>query len=117
MILPLPVVYRLLVDSFPDFRFSQNTGEFRLRSRNSPSETRQEPFQPRGNIHPSPLAMFQMQIVLLPLGFNLLRHAVESFDRSLGPRQGHVGYRPANAPVAILEGMDCDEPKMGDSSL
>ena len=40
------IYWRLAVDSFPSFCFSQNAGQTIFRPRNSPSKTTQEPFQP-----------------------------------------------------------------------
>ena len=81
------------------------------------SKTFQEPNQPVRDVQIAFLRSFERGVVLGPLLADLRTHAVEPLRYAVGTRQRHVGYGPCDPPIAIVEGMDRDEPKMSECGL
>src|SRR5207248_404037 len=72
--------------------------------------------EPGRNVEMPLLGRFENIIVMLALFPDLRRHAVEPLRRFLRARQRHIGDGACYTTVAIVEGMNGDEPKVSDAS-
>lgn len=76
-----------------------------------------EPFQPTCDVEIATLSKFEILVVIFALSLDLWRHAVEAMLRSIRARKRHVSDRTRYASIAILKGVNGDEPKMSYASF
>ena len=76
-------------------------------------QTSQEPAHPGRNAQRSFLRPLQDVVVGPALLPDLRRHAVEPLRAALRAREGQVGDGAGDTAVAVLEGVDGDEPEVG----
>src|ERR1043166_4636958 len=77
-------------------------------------EAVQKPLDLACDVEIALLRLLKTVVVLVPLAADLRRYAVEALSAVFRTRQRHVCDRSGDAAVAVVEGMDGDEPEMGD---
>ena len=82
-----------------------------------PLQAGEKPFQPRRHIEVALLRCFEHVVIGLALLADLRRHAVEALRAFFRTGQRHVGDRARDAAVAVVEGVDRDEPEMREAGL
>src|SRR5262245_19414931 len=111
------MVQRNIAQLLPVARRVDHTGERRLRSFDRSGQATEEPLHPRRNLHRRLLRPLENAVVLAALFADLRRHAVEPLRTSFRSGERHVGDRPGNPAVAIVEWMNRHEPEMRESGF
>src|SRR5262249_51452731 len=103
--------------SIPEPCFPENTREDCFRAVKGAIEAPEKPVEPLRDVQTAFLRRLQNVVIIASLLPDLRGHAVEALRGLLRARQRHVGNRPSDPAVAILEGMDGDKPEMRDRRL
>ena len=96
----------------PEARLGDHARERRLCAVDRARQAAEKPLHPRRDVHRALLRLFEDAVVVAPLLPDLRRHAVEPLRAALRSRQRHIGNRPRDPSVAVVERMDRDEPEM-----
>ena len=81
-------------------------------TRDSAIQAAEEPGKPWRNIELSALSLFQLAVVVLALRHDLRGEAVEALGDVVGTRKGHIGDGTRNPAIAVLKGVNRDEPEV-----
>src|SRR5260370_18740164 len=98
--------------SFPKACFFENRRKYSLGAAKGAVKTAKKPLQPRRNIEFSLLRGLKNIVIGFSLLSNLSGHAVEALSAFLRPCKRHIRNRAGNTAVALVEGMDRDEPQI-----
>ncbi len=101
----------------PKARLGENGRQYCLGATKSAIETIEKPLQPRRNIEVTLLCRFENIVIGIALLSDLRGHAVEALRTFLRARKFLIGYGASDAAIAIVKGMDTDEPQVCDASL
>src|SRR5580658_8197544 len=115
--LPLSLIDGQLSQFLPKPRFQDSGGQDAIRIGQGLVKHGQEPGQPGGDVEVSLLGCFKRRVVGWPLQPEPSRHAVAALTGTFGPGKHHVSYGTANAPVPIIERMNCYEPDVSQSGF
>ena len=107
---PLTAVEGLARVRLPEPRLGQHGLQRHLRALDRALEAAQEPFDPYRHVQRSLLALLQHIVVGRALLLDLRRQAVEPLRTAFRPGQHQVGDRPRDPTVAVIEGVNRDEP-------
>ena len=110
--LDLAFVERFLRKPFPELRLVQDGRESPLRAFDRAEQAFEEPALPARDVEIAFLRALEDAVVLVALGPDLPRHAVEALADLFRARERHVGDRAGDPAVAVVERVNGHEPEM-----
>ena len=101
----------------PETGLGKDGGERLFSGRKRPVEAVQEPEEPGGDVAIALLSLLQNVVVFLLQNLHFVGHTVEALDGVFATGQEHIRDGSGDTAVAIVEGVDGDEPQVGDAGF
>ena len=113
----LALVQRSARPALPEARLDQHRVQRDVRAVDGAPQRAQEPRQPAGDVERALLRPLQHVVVVLALALDLRGQAVEPLRAAIGARQEQIADGARDAAVAVVEGMQRDEPQVREAGL